>query len=70
MSAKSKLAVAALVFGLVLVQVWTCVALVNARHELRRMRGEFASLREDVDEHDGMLEQTGDALDRVERRLS
>ncbi len=54
-----KIGIAAAILTLMITQTITAVSLINARHELRVL----CSL---VEEHDGMLEQVGDAVTLLE----
>ena len=50
-----------LVVALAFLQAFTCIKLIETRHELR-------IVSEDVTEHDEMLETLGDELTEVENR--
>lgn len=51
-------------------QVAMAVKLIEARHEIRALRGEFATVAGDVTAHDEMLETFGDDVSVLERRMT
>lgn len=51
--------------ALIISQAYLSIQLIGARHELRAMRGEFALLQSDVEDHDGTIEQITDDMDAI-----
>lgn len=65
------------IFGVILASLWlfSTIQLIQARHEIRTLRGEFVGraefqqVAEDVSEHDEMLETVGDDVTILEAEV-